>query len=291
MIQQAKTIWVICGPTASGKTAMAIRLAQRLSTEILSADSRQIFRELNIGVARPDPEELAAVKHHFIASHSIENEYSAGQFAIEAREFATNFLEHHSHLVVCGGTGLYLKAFLQGLDRKPARKDLRKELLRRLEEEGLAALAAGLNIKNPILAAKTDQNNPHRVIRALELSEAEEENLPSPVKALPDNWKVLKFAPDLPREELYARINRRTDEMLQLGLWEEASGLFGKKELNALQTVGYREIFDSLEGKISREEAIEKIRQHTRNYAKRQLTWFRRDAEIKWLKEGENPEE
>lgn len=290
-MQEPKFIWVICGPTASGKTAMAIRLAQKLKTEILSADSRQIYRELNIGVARPEPEELAAVKHHFIASLSIAENYSAGRYAAEARAFAAAFLEQHRHLVVCGGTGLYLRAFLDGLDRKPAAAETRKALLERLWLEGLAALAAELSAINPDLASETDLKNPQRVVRALELAASPEEPVPAASKSLPENWQVRKFAPDLPREELYARINRRCDEMLEKGLWEEASALFENRELQALQTVGYREIFDCLEGKINRAEAIEKIKQHTRNYAKRQLTWFRKDAQVQWLKSTEVPDD
>jgi tRNA dimethylallyltransferase len=276
-----KTIWLVCGPTASGKTAMAIALARHFNAEILSADSRQLFKELRIGVARPEPEELSLVKHHFIASISIKEAYSAGQFGREAREFAHFYFKDHEHLVVCGGTGLYIKAFLEGIDRSPANEQVRMELDSRLQLEGLRSLAEEFGKRNPELAAKTDLNNPRRVIRALEwlLSGSQEQD---PDFLHPD-WNIVKLAPEMSREFLYERINLRVEKMIQAGLWEEAESLFPLRHLNALQTVGYKEIFDCLEGKCSREEAIEKIKQHSRNYAKRQLTWFRKDPEIKWI--------
>lgn len=282
-MENHKTIWVVCGPTASGKTALAISLAQRLKAEIISADSRQLYRELCIGVARPEAHELAAVKHYFIASHSIAENYSAGQFGLEARSLAGKYFEKQDHLVVCGGTGLYLKAFLEGFSRNSSSLEFRKKLQQRLSHEGLEGLAAELQHRNPELAARTDLHNPQRVLRMLEwLAAGAAENLPD---RLPAWWRVIKMAPDISREVLYERINKRVDQMLARGLWEEAAVLYPFRELNALQTVGYQEVFECLEGKISREEAIGKIKQHSRNYAKRQLTWFRRDPEIIWLQD------
>jgi tRNA dimethylallyltransferase len=282
-IENLKSIWVVCGPTASGKTALAISLAQRLHAEIISADSRQLYRELCIGVARPEAHELAAVKHHFIASHSITENYSAGKFGSEARALAEKYFETRDHLVVCGGTGLYLKAFLEGFSRNSSLPEFRKNLQQRLDRRGLEVLAAELQHRNPELAARTDLKNPQRVMRMLDwLESGAVEHQPD---RLPGAWRVIKMAPDISREVLYERINQRVDQMLEKGLWEEAAGLYPLRELNALQTVGYQEIFDCMEGKISREEAIGKIKQHSRNYAKRQLTWFRRDPEIIWLQD------
>jgi tRNA dimethylallyltransferase len=265
---------------------MAIHLASKLGCEILSADSRQIYRELNIGVARPEPEELAAVKHHFIGHISITESYSAGRYGHEARIFAEQYFQQQDHLVLCGGTGLYLKAFLDGLDRQAANEELRQQLQKRLENEGLENLSSELKLLHPETAASTDLKNPRRVLRALEIiigGQHQDTRPQEPISFLPESWQMRKFAPAMERQELYHRINQRTEQMLAKGLWEEAEALFEYRELNALQTVGYREIFDCMEGKITRLEAIEKIKQHTRNYAKRQLTWFRRDDAVCWI--------
>lgn len=277
-----KTLWIVCGPTASGKTALAIELARMVSAEILSADSRQLYSELNIGVARPSPEELAAVKHHFIGSISINENYSAGRFGREARAFAENYFLRNDHLVVCGGTGLYLASFLEGIDRAEASPGLRATLQDRLAMEGLDTLAEELKSRNPDLAASTELLNPRRVVRALEweLSGRPEASAPG----LPSGWRIIKMAPEMSREELYNRINLRVDVMMKNGLWEEASALFPQRHLNALHTVGYSEIFDCIEGNCTREQAVDKIKQHSRNYAKRQLTWFRKDPQVVWLK-------
>ena len=260
---------------------MAIALARHLKAEILSADSRQLYAELSIGVARPEPEELRLVKHHFIGNISISEDYTAGRYGREARTFAQNYLQQYEHLVVCGGTGLYIKAFLEGIDRNPANEEVRAMLEMQLENNGLASLAEELSIRNPALAASTDLHNPRRVLRALEweISGGKKQE----TGGLPPDWKVVKIAPEMSREILYQRINLRVDNMMAAGLWAEAESLFPQRQLNALQTVGYREIFDCLEGKCSRDEAVEKIKQHTRNYAKRQLTWFRKDPDIQWI--------
>jgi tRNA dimethylallyltransferase len=260
---------------------MAIELGQHLKAEILSADSRQLYAELCIGVARPEPEELRLVKHHFIGNISISEDYTAGRYGREARIFADTYFQQHEHLVVCGGTGLYIKAFLEGIDRNPANEEVRAMLEMQLENNGLASLVEELSSRNPALAAETDLHNPRRILRALEweISGGKKQE----TGGLPADWKVIKMAPNVNRETLYARINQRVEKMLASGLWEEAERHFPQRHLNALHTVGYREIFDCMEGKYNFAEAVEKIKQHTRNYAKRQLTWFRKDPDIHWI--------
>ena len=279
-----KTIWIVCGPTASGKTAIAIELAQQHSAEILSADSRQLFSELNIGVARPSPKELSAVKHHFIGHVSVHETYTAGRYAREARAFMDLYFKEKDALVICGGTGLYIQALLEGIDRMPVPEEIRSEVAALLQNEGLQAAAGTLLALDSELAKQTDLNNPRRVQRALEwVLSGRPETVANPI---PEDWKVHKLAPEWPREELYNRINRRVDLMMEAGLWQEAESLYPIQHLNALHTVGYREIFDCMDGQISKEQAIEKIKQHTRNYAKRQLTWFGKDKDIVWLEKG-----
>lgn len=279
---RSPALWVVCGPTASGKTGFAIELATRLGAEILSYDSRQWYRELNIGVARPAPEELAAVPHHFIAEGSIHDPWTAGTFARMARTFLESYFEKKQHVVLAGGTGLYLKALLEGLDRAPASEPMRRIVEELFRKEGTEGLAHALTQEAADMDAVARSGNPARMMRALEWVRAGRQS--SGPDALPPDWSIRKMAIDWPRPELYRRINERTDAMLAAGLWEEAEALFPFRHLPALQTVGYREIFEALENRMSREEAEEKIRQHTRNYAKRQLTWFGRDPETEWIK-------
>jgi len=283
-----KKVFIICGPTASGKTALAISLAQRLNTEIISADSRQIFKELNIGVAKPSPKEFSVVKHHFISHVSVHEEYTAGKFAKEARSFLADFFIENESIVLCGGTGLYINSLIEGIERPPVSEAIRQEVNTLIEENGLPFAAKLLVEKDPTLADQTNLHNPRRVQRALEwiiagkpISQAQE---------WPQEWKIYKYAIELPRDLLYARINQRVDEMLKNGLWKEVESLLDLRNLNALQTVGYQEIFDFFDGKYTKKEAIEKIKQHTRNYAKRQLTWFKKDEEINWIQPGNQEE-
>lgn len=277
-----KNVWIVCGPTASGKTSFAIELAKVRKAEILSADSRQIYKELVIGVARPEPEELAAVPHHFIGSVSIEEDYSVGRFSREAREWLETFFQTHDDLVICGGTGLYIKALLEGVDRMPVPEEIRLEVQEMLDREGLYFLTQKLREADPELFETIELTNPRRVQRALEWVMAGKPEKKAP--DWPENWNVQKIAPDISRDILYDRINLRVDQMMEKGLWEEAQALFPFRDLNALKTVGYQELFEVMSGKISRERAIELIKQHTRNYAKRQLTWFRKEERIRWLK-------
>ncbi len=283
-----KNVIVITGPTASGKTALSIALAKKYGTEIISADSRQVYKELNIGVARPSAEELEAVQHHFIGHVSIREPYSAGQFAKEAFAFLNDYFENHDTIIVCGGTGLYLKALFEGIDRKPADETLRNELNLKLSSHGLAALAAELEQLDPGLASETELGNPRRVIRALEWLMAG--RLTEEVREWPSHWKVRLYSTDLPRAVLYERINSRVELMLLQGLWEEASALFEYREWNALKTVGYQEIFDAMQGLYSSETAVEKIKQHTRNFAKRQITWLKKTENLNRIF-GQNQEE
>ena len=277
-----KNVWIVCGPTASGKTSFAIELAKVRKAEILSADSRQIYKELVIGVARPEPEELAAVPHYFIASVSIEEDYTVGRFAREAREWMEIYFQNHEDLVICGGTGLYIKALLEGVDRMPVPEEIRLEVQEMLDREGLYFLTQKLREADPELFESIELTNPRRVQRALEwvLAGKPEKKAPD----WPQNWNVQKLAPDVSRDILYDRINLRVEQMMEKGLWEEAQSLFPFRDLNALKTVGYQEIFEAINGLITRERAVELIKQHTRNYAKRQLTWFRKEEGIRWVK-------
>lgn len=280
---------VVVGPTAIGKTAEAIRLAKALKTEIISADSRQCYKELNIGVARPSLEELNSVKHHFIANHSIHETITAASFANEAWTYLKQIFETHDDAVVCGGTGLYIKALIEGLDDIPEiDPSIRKGVIELYEQEGIEALRNKLLNLDPAFASHGDINNPARMMRALEVIQGTGKSIHSFQKkkesehidkSLDDKSSIsVKFSyrvMEMPREELYKRIDTRVDEMVKSGLEEEVKSLIPYQHLPAMQTVGYKEFFDFFDGKISREEAIEKIKQHTRNYAKRQMTWWR----------------
>jgi tRNA dimethylallyltransferase len=273
---------IIAGPTAVGKTAAAIETALALGTEILSADSRQCFREMKIGVARPSEEELSTVKHHFIANHSVTENITAASFAKEGRACLAEIFSRKDHAVVCGGTGLYIKALVEGLDEIPEIDEQYREQVSLLyAEQGVDALRAELLRLDPDFGSMGDVNNPARMMRALEVVMATGEPIRTFQKGIVLNDEERGFSVsyrilDLPREELYDRINKRVDNMIREGLEEEVRSLKLYRERPSLQTVGYQEFFDFFDGKCSREEAIEKIKQHTRNYAKRQITWFKK---------------
>lgn len=271
----SKKLIVVTGPTAVGKTAHAITLALEHACPILSADSRQVYKELGIGVAKPDAEQLATVQHYFIDHVSIHENYNAGRYAKEARELINTLFQTHNTIVICGGTGLYINALLNGLDSLPDRNEtLRAELQNLYATEGLAGLQMRLKNLNEERFASIDQHNPQRLIRAIEIEASPrpaQSNLPAFAQAFETKFVHL----ELPRAELYERINQRVDAMVAAGLESEAKALEPLQHLNALQTVGYSEWWPYFRGEIKREEAIEKIKQHTRNYAKRQLTWFR----------------
>jgi tRNA dimethylallyltransferase len=287
---------IVAGPTAVGKTDFAIRMARHFSkrqeltgtdipTPILSADARQCYRELHIGVAKPAPEALAADPHYFINSHSIHEEVNAAVYERYAIATLRELFRTHDRVVVVGGTGLYLKALMFGLDEMPEiPQGLRLEIDNLFHEKGLEALQEAIRREDPKFMESGDLQNPHRLIRALELVRATGKSIRDFQRSAAEqrNFDMVRIALDLPRAELYDRINRRVDEMMTEGLLEEVRHLQPFQHLNALQTVGYRELFDYLNGKMSLEQAVDKIKQHTRNYAKRQLTWFRADPAWQW---------
>ncbi len=283
-------IIIICGPTAVGKTAFAIQLARALQTEIISADSRQCFKEMNIGVAKPSGEELAAVPHYFINSHSIHEEVNAAIFEQYALQAAAKVFENHTTAVMAGGTGLYIKAFCEGMDEVPAVDSMiRQQVIADYEEKGLKFLQKQLAKKDPDFWEIAEQQNPQRLMRALEVVLSTGRSIASfrtgDKKKRPFN--IIKVGLELPRQLLTEQIYHRADKMMEEGLLAEALKLYPYKSLNALQTVGYRELFDHIENKHSLKEAVEKIKINTRQYAKREMTWFKKDLNIKWY----NPHE
>lgn len=293
----AHTVIIVIGATAVGKTALAIELASWLHTEILSADSRQCFRELNIGVARPSASELAAVKHHFIATHSIYEEVNAAVYEEYALRTAGEIFQLHPNLVMVGGTGLYIKAFCEGMDEIPAiLPGIREAVIADFEAKGLPWLQEEVRMRDPLFYASGEVQNPQRLMRALEVMMSTGRSIRSFQSGYKKQrpFNIIKIGLDLPRTELYDRINRRVDLMMESGLLQEVTELYnklvaGSKESgevlrpNALQTVGYSELFDHLEGKCSLEQAVEKIKTNTRHYAKRQLTWFKKDPSVNWF--------
>ena len=281
-----KTAIIVAGPTAVGKTAVAIAVAKQLKTEIISADSRQCFKELNIGVARPSADELQQVNHHFIATHSIMDIISAASFEQYAlRKINELFLQHDS-VVMTGGTGLYIKAFCEGLDEMPAADPaIRKKISGRYKENGLPWLQQQLQKKDLLFSKEGEMQNPQRMMRALEVMESTGQSILTfykKEKTIRD-FKIIKIGLQLPKEELVLRINNRVDKMIAAGLVEEVEQLTAFKNQNALQTVGYSEIFNYLDKKMSLPEAIERIKINTRQYAKRQMTWFKKDTEMNWF--------
>ncbi len=277
MMERQPKLIVIQGPTASGKTKIAVELAKYLNSVVISADSRQFYKEISIGTAKPSQEEMAGVKHYFIDSHSLEDEVSAARFATDARELILKELSHLEYIIIVGGSGLFIQALCEGLDTIPHDLSLQNELNSEWKTNGLSHFLDELKNKDPNYYQLIDKENPLRVIRAIEairlsgktMTELRSGN----AKTGFDN--VFYFTTDLPREELYKRINDRVDHMLELGLENEARSVYDLKHLRSLQTVGYRELFDFFDGKISRESAIDLIKQHSRNYAKRQITWFK----------------
>lgn len=280
------TIFIIVGPTAVGKTAFAIELAQHFNTEIISADSRQCYKELNIGVAKPSEEELKTVHHYFINSHSIDEDVNAGSFEQYALQAAEKIFKKNNIAVMVGGTGLYIKAFCEGMDEMPAiNKDIRNRIVEQYEQDGLVWLQQQVQQKDPEFWKIAEQQNPQRLMRALEIVEQTGKSIASFRKKnmVERNFNILKIGLELPREILYKRINDRVDIMMQQGLYDEAYSLFPYKDINALQTVGYSEIFKAIEEKNSLAEAVEEIKKNTRHYAKRQMTWFKKDASVSWI--------
>ena len=276
----------IVGPTAIGKTSLAIQLANKFNTEIISADSRQFYKEMSIGTAVPSAEELQAAKHHFIQHISIKDNYNVGDFESEAIKKLDELFKNNKIVIMVGGSGLYTKSVLEGLDYFPeVSLEIRQELNVKLEKEGLDSLQQQLHKLDPDYYKIVDLENPHRVIRALEVcissGKPYSSYLNQPKKKR--NFTAISIGLSAEREIIYDRINRRVDLMIAEGLLDEAKALFPKRELNALNTVGYKELFSYLEGKDSLETAVSEIKKNTRRFAKRQLTWFRKDQEINWF--------
>jgi tRNA dimethylallyltransferase len=269
---------------------MAIKLAKHFDTEIISADARQVFREMNIGTAKPSDEELTSVKHHLVNSHSIQDLFDAAAFADAAMTKILELFQDKKRVVLCGGSGLYIRALLDGFDAMPGVKDgVRAELNALFDKEGIGPLQNELSIADPAYFEEVDKQNPQRLIRALEVVRSSGKPYSSfrkkESKELP--FTVVKIGLELPREELYARIDARMDEMISSGLFEEAKTLYPFRQLNALQTVGYQEVFDFINEKTDNAETVRLLKQNSRNYAKRQLTWFKKDKEIRWFQPTE----
>lgn len=285
-VSQNKTAIIICGPTAVGKTAVAIQIAKHLGTEIISADSRQCFKELNIGVARPTEKELQTVPHHFMASHSVNEEVTAvgfEQYALEKIEF---LFKKNNVVVLVGGTGLYIKAFEDGLDLIPEiNVNIRREIVTNYENLGINWLQQELREKDPVFFKEGEIQNPQRMMRALEVINATGQSILSFRKGKMANrdFKIIKIGLELPKEILHLRIQERVDKMMEQGLLDEVKNMIPYRKRNALQTVGYAELFDYLEGKTELKLAVELIKTHTRQYAKRQMTWFKKDKNIQWF--------
>jgi tRNA dimethylallyltransferase len=278
---------VITGPTASGKTAVAIRLAQHYKTIIISADSRQFYREMSIGTAKPSRLELDAAKHYFIDSHSITENFSVGDFEKQGLALLDELFQNHDIVILVGGSGLYIKALCEGFDDIPqADAAIREQLNNEFTEKGIIALQDALKTADPTYYNEVDLSNPQRIIRALEVYQSTGEPFSSFRKSTINKrpFNVLKIGLDLPREILYNRINLRVDDMVKQGLTNEVANLIPHSNLNALNTVGYRELFDYFDGKTDLPRAIELIKQNTRHFAKRQMTWFRKDQTIHWIK-------
>lgn len=281
-----KKVFVVVGPTAIGKTSFAIELAQSLGTEIISADSRQCFKELSIGVARPSNEELNLVNHHFIATNSVAEDINAGYFEQYALEKAKAFFENHESLVMVGGTGLYIKSFCEGIDPMPIiQPEIRSVIIQEYNAKGLIWLQTELKHKDPAFWAVAEQQNPQRLMRGLEVFLATGKSITEfrSAEKKQRDFEIIKIGLELPLDQLTVRINQRVDLMMKAGLLEEVQSVIGFSQKAALQTVGYKELFDYIDGKISLEDAVQLIKVHTRQYAKRQMTWFKKDAEIKWL--------
>ena len=287
-----KTLLVIGGATATGKTSLAISIAEKLNTQIISFDSRQIFKELNIGTAKPSNKELEEVQHHFINLVSIEDDYNISKFETQALELLDKLFQEHDVVVAVGGSGLYIEALCEGLDDFP---DIPMEIRNKVNQmlvNDLPKVQALILDEDPEQAAKMDLMNPRRLSRVAEviLASGKPYSYFLNRERKPRNFNVLPFQLSMERDKLYNRINERVDSMMKEGLLEEVRSLLPYRDHNALKTVGYTELFDHLDGEFSLEEAVEKIKQHTRNYAKRQITWFSNRMNFEWLEAGDDAE-
>lgn len=281
-----KTLIVISGPTASGKTAAAIQLAKQLDTVILNADSRQFYKEMSIGTAVPTPEELREVKHYFIHNISIFDDYDVATYEQQAMRLLEKLFAKHDQVILTGGSGLFIDAVCNGIDTMPdVSQETRQRVAKLFEEQGLEGLQAEVQLHDPEYWAVVDQKNPRRLQRALEVCYQTGQTFTSfRVKKAPSrDFNIVKYALLWDKQELYNRINHRVEMMMAQGLVDEARRLYPYRRFNALNTVGYKELFDYFDGNCTLEEAVEQIKLNTRHYAKRQMTWLRKDSEYIWI--------
>lgn len=280
------TVVIIAGPTASGKTGVAVTLAKLLKTSVLSADSRQCYHEMNIGTARPTVEEMQGVEHHFIDQFPVRQHISAGDYEQISMDYLEQQFSKTDVVVVCGGTGLYINALCGGLDTMPELDAaITDEVNTSYLSQGLAWLQEEVRKHDPVFYGQADVNNPARLLRALAFVRTTGTSITNyqTKKTKTRDFRIIKVGLDVPRDVLYERINQRVDTMMQQGLLAEATSLYPLRHLKNLQTVGYTEFFQYLNGEYTLAEAVDKVKQHTRNYAKRQLTWFRKDPDMVWL--------
>lgn len=280
------TLVVLLGPTGVGKTDLCVRVAEAFRVPVINADSRQIFKEMPIGTAAPTPEQTARVRHYFVADHSVHDYYSASRYEEDVMRLLPEMFRTGKLALMSGGSMMYIDAVCNGIDDIPTVDDrTREELKERLRQEGLPALTEELRRLDPRHWEEVDRNNPRRVVHALEICLMTGRPYSSfrkhTVKQRP--FRIVKIGLNRPREELYDRINRRVDRMMEEGLEEEARRLYPLKGLNALNTVGYKELFDAFDGKWNMAEAVERIKGNTRKYCRKQLTWFKRDGSIRWF--------
>ena len=281
-----KTLIVITGPTAVGKTALCLDIAKHFDIPIINADSRQIFRELKIGTARPTEEQMQEVKHYFVGILGLEDYYSASLFEQQVLELLDQQFQTHDYALMAGGSMMYIDAVCDGIDDIPTIDDATRDLMKkRLAEEGLEKLCEELKILDPDYYDIVDRQNPRRVVHALEICTMTGKPYTSFRKREKRErpFRIIKIGLNRPREELYERINRRVDQMMAEGLLDEVQSLYPRRSLNALNTVGYKELFDYIDGRWPLEEAVERIKGNTRRYARKQLTWYKKDEQIRWF--------
>ncbi|MCQ2207984.1 MAG: tRNA (adenosine(37)-N6)-dimethylallyltransferase MiaA [Paludibacteraceae bacterium] len=282
----SKKLVIVLGPTGVGKTELTLQLAERLNTEIISCDSRQMFKEMSIGTARPTEAQTKRVKHHFVGNLSIHNYYSCGRFELEVLELLKELFKTKDTVIMTGGSMLYIDAICKGIDDRPeVNQELRDSLWARYDKEGIDGIREELVKLDPDYAAQMDPHNYKRIIHALEicLSTGQPYSKLRQETKKERDFEIVKIGLNLPREELYDRINKRVDQMMEEGLLEEAKSLYPQRELNSLNTVGYKELFNYFDGTWDYDYAVSMIKQDSRRYAKKQLTWFRRDEEIHWI--------
>ncbi len=285
-----KTLIVITGPTAVGKTALCLDLAKHFGIPIINADSRQIYRELKIGTARPTEEQMQQVKHYFVGTLGLEDYYSASLFEQQVLKLLGQLFQTHDYALMAGGSMMYIDAVCDGIDDIPTIDDKTREMMkRRLAEEGLEQLCEDLKRLDPEYYEIVDRQNPRRVVHALEICTMTGQTYTSfrRRERHERSFHIIKIGLNREREELYERINQRVDEMMTNGLLEEGKTMYPKRSLNALNTVGYKELFDYLDGRWTLDEAVERIKGNTRRYARKQLTWYKKDEQIRWFHPAE----